>query len=153
MLGPFHSLLLLSLLWVFVKSFGFPGPITTSFTLGLLAFGSIPFTTFLLWAPSARFCFLFISYDSHGLTTSSFRASSTCFAFFEATYYLMGLWTTIPAILAQWSLFYYFLPPPLSYCWTSFAIGPFCQKRASTHSFYKYVTSKQLNHFFFFLRR
>ena len=92
--------------------------------LGLLAFEPIPFTTSLLWAPLACFFFFSISYNSYGLITSSFGASSARFAFFEATYYLVGLWTIIPAILPQWSLLYCF---PFSYCWASFAIGPFCQ--------------------------
>ena len=46
----------------------------------------------------------------------------------------VGLLTIIPAILAQWSLFYHSLSPSFSYCWASSAIRHFCQKWASTFS-------------------
>ena len=107
---------------------GFLGPITTSFAFGFIGFWTNPIYYFLALGSSSLFFsfFLFfsISYNSYGLITSSFGASFARFAFFEATYYLVGLWTIIPAILPQWSLLYCF---PFSYCWASFAIGPFCQ--------------------------
>ena len=59
-------------------------------SLGLLAFEPISFTNSFLWAPPTPFFFLSISYDSHGLTTSFFRASSTLFAFFGATFLFCG---------------------------------------------------------------
>jgi len=96
----------------------FPSPITTSF----------------LWASLSRFCFLSISHNSHGLTTSIFGASSSRLLSLGPLIILMGMLTIIPAILAQLSLFYYSLFPSFLYCWASSVIGPFCQKWTSTIS-------------------
>ena len=82
---------------------GFLGPITTSFAFGFIGFWTNPIYYFLALG-SSGFFFFSISYNSYGLITSSFGASFARFAFFEATYYLVGLWTIIPAILPQWSL-------------------------------------------------
>ena len=109
--------LLLSLL-------GFLGPITASF----------------LWAPLACFCFISISYNSHGLITSFFGAFLVRLLSLWLFYYFVGLWTIIPAILAQWSLLCYFLSLPFPYCWGFSAIGPFCQKWASTIFYLTFFT-------------
>ena len=77
---------------------GFLGPITTSLPLGLLAFKSIPLTNSFLWALLAPFCFLYISYNSHGLTTSFFGASLAHLLSLEPLCYFVGLWTIILAI-------------------------------------------------------
>ena len=52
--------------------------------LGLLAFEPISITNSFLWAVLVCFCFLSISYDSYGLTTSFFEAPLGPFAFFGA---------------------------------------------------------------------
>ena len=52
--------------------------------LGLLAFEPISITNSFLWAVLVCFCFLSISYDSYGLTTSFFGAPLGLFAFFGA---------------------------------------------------------------------
>ena len=107
---------------------GFPGPITTSFAfrfIGLqtdliyqfLSLGS--FGPFLL-----SFYFLRFSWAYYFILQGFLDP----FAFSRATYYFVGLWIIIPAILAQWSLLCCFLSPPFSYCWASSTIGPFCQK-------------------------
>ena len=70
----FHSHKLL------LNHLGFPGPITTSLPLGLLAFKPTPFTNSFLWASPTHFYFLSISYNSYELTTSFFGASlARCF--------------------------------------------------------------------------
>ena len=53
-----------------------------------------------LWALLAPFCFLFISYDTHGLTISFFGASLAHLLALESLCYFVGLWTIIPAIRA-----------------------------------------------------
>ena len=92
--NPFlHSLRLL------LRLLGFPGPITISFTFeGLLAFVPTPFTNSFLWAPSAYFCFLSISYNSHGLTISLFGLPWSCLLPLRPFYYFTGPWTIIPTI-------------------------------------------------------
>jgi len=90
---------------VLLNSLGFPDPITTFLHLGLLAFESSPFTNSFLWNSPTHFYFLSISYNSHGLTTSFFRASLDCLLSLRPLIILVGLLTIIPAILGQWSLF------------------------------------------------
>ena len=97
--------------------------------LNLLGFPDpIPLTNSFLLAPPVPFCFLSISHDSHGLTTSFFGASLAHLLSLGPHYYFVSLWNIIPAILAQWSLFCRFLFLLFSYCWASSAIGSFCQK-------------------------
>ena len=83
-----------------LNSLGFSSPITTSLPLGLLAFKPTPFTNSFLWASPTHFYFLSISYNSYGLTTSFFGASSTRLLSLEPLIILVGLLTIIPAILA-----------------------------------------------------
>ena len=75
LLGPSHSFLLL----------------TIPLLLSLLAFEPISFTNSFLWALSTCFCFLSISYDSHGLTTSFFRALLSPLLSLGYFFYFVGL--------------------------------------------------------------
>ena len=111
-----------------LNSLGFHGPITTSLPLGLLAFKTTPFTNSFLWASPTHFYFLFVSYNSHGPTTSILGASSTHLLSLRPIIILVSLLTIIPIILAQWSLFYYSFFLSFSYCWVSSTIGPFLSK-------------------------
>ena len=106
-IDPFHPFLPPSFPWAFAKFFGLPRPIFTS-------------------------SFFYISYNSHEPTISFLGASSICLLSIKPLIILVGLLTIIPAILTQWSLFYYSFFLYFSYCWASFAIGPLCQKWAST---------------------
>ena len=75
-LGPFHSFLLLTFPWAFAKSFGLPWPnyhILYPWVYWPSNQSHLLISFFGLFQP--LFYFLSISYDSHGLTTSSFRAS------------------------------------------------------------------------------
>ena len=95
----FHSHgLLLNLL-------GFPNPITTSLPLVLSAFKPTLFTNSFLWASLAHFYFLSISYNSHGLTTSFFEASSIDLLPFRP---LIILWAGLPLFLPFWPNGLYF---------------------------------------------
>ena len=105
-LCPFHSSLPLSLPWVFAKSFGLPGPITTSLPFGLIGFCAdpmnllIPFLDFL-----GPVYFLSISYNSHGFTTS-FLGFPRPICFLPS--HLLILWVCWPLFLPFWSYGLYF---------------------------------------------
>ena len=118
----FHSHgLLLNLL-------GFPDPITTSFAFGFIGLRTNPIYQLLSLGSSGPFLlsFYFLRFSrAYYFILWHFLDP---FVFFGATYYFVGLWTIVPAILAQWSLHCCFLSPQFSYYWAFFAIGPFCQK-------------------------
>ena len=70
---------------LFSKSFGLPRPNYHIFYFwDLLAFAPTPFTNSFLWAPLTHPCLLFVSYDSHELTTSFLGAPLGPFTFFGA---------------------------------------------------------------------
>ena len=111
-------------------------PITISLPFGLISLCANPMNFLIPFfgLPRPIFYFLSISYNSHKLTTSFLGfPRPICFLLGHLLSFV-GLLTIIPAILAQWSLFYHSLSPSFSYCWASSAIGPFCQKWASTFS-------------------
>jgi len=133
-LGPFHHSLPFSLPWVFVKSFGLPWPKYHILTFRAHWPLNQPheFTNSFLWAFSTHFLLSF-----HLL-----QFSWACYFIpWASSAHLLSLWpfiilvgplTIIPTILAKLSLFYCFLSLSFLYCWVSSAIGPFCQKWAST---------------------
>ena len=65
---------------------GFPSPIT------------IPFIDSFLWASSTHFCLLSISYDTHGLTTSSSGLPWARLLSLWPSCYFISLLTIIPTI-------------------------------------------------------
>ena len=84
-LSPSYSFLLLTFPKAFAKIFrASPTQLSYHLLLGLLDFEPISFTNPFLWAPLARLYLLSTSYDSHGLTTSFFRAPLGPFTFFGA---------------------------------------------------------------------
>ena len=132
-LGPFHSFLLLTFPWAFAKSFGLPWPnyhILYPWVYWPSNQSHLLISFFGLLQPLFTF-FLFLTILM-GLLLHHLGLPWPVCSLWEPLYYFVGLWTIIPAILAQWSLLYLFLSPPFSYCWASFTIKPVCQKWAST---------------------
>ena len=118
-LGPFHSsgflssfssFLHLSLPLVFAKSFGLPGPITTSLPFGFIGFYAnlmnllIPFLGF-----PDPFYFFSIFYNSHGFTT----------LFLKLPWLICFLSGNLLFLWACWLLFPPFWPDDL--CFTIFS--------------------------------
>ena len=125
-LGLFHSFLILTFPWALAKSFGFPCfnyQILYLWVYWPLNQSHLPIPFFGLLQPVFAF-FLFLTIPM--LSTSFFGASLAHLLSLGLLYYFVGLWTIIPAILAQWSLLCCFLSLPFSYCWVFSTIGPFC---------------------------
>ena len=126
--------------------------------LGLLTFEPVPFTNSFLWAPLAYFCFLSISYDTHGLTISFFGASLTRLLALEPLCYFVGLWNIIPTI---WTLMVFtlliFLSSPIFHIVGLFlSLGPFAKMGINiqppehmNYSYGSYMNQKKKKRFFF----